>query len=154
MAASITLPANAVSEKLSAWRKIGYGLGDIYGGGAGIIISFYYLIFLTDVVRLPPALAGTVILLSKVYDAITDPFEGVISDRTRTSLGRRRPYLLAGIPLIFLTFFGLFYPVNFDDETYRFIFVIATYLCYSTVVSLVMLNYNALQAEMTLAPPP
>ncbi len=150
MAVSISLPANPVTEKLGVWRKIGYGLGDIYGGGASVIISFYYLIFLTDVVRLPPALAGTVILLSKVYDAITDPFEGVISDRTRTSLGRRRPYLLAGIPLIFLTFFGLFYPVNFADETYRFIFVIATYLCYSTVVSLVMLNYNALQAEMTL----
>ena len=150
MAVSISLPANTATEKLSVWRKIGYGLGDIYGGGASVIISFYYLIFLTDVVRLAPALAGTVILLSKVYDAITDPFEGVISDRTRTSLGRRRPYLLAGIPLIFLTFFGLFYPVNFADETYRFLFVIATYLCYSTVVSLVMLNYNALQAEMTL----
>jgi oligogalacturonide transporter len=150
MAASISLPASAASEKLGVWRKIGYGLGDIYGGGASVIISFYYLIFLTDVVRLAPALAGTVILLSKVYDAITDPFEGVISDRTRTALGRRRPYLLAGIPLIFLTFFGLFYPVNFADETYRFMFVIATYLCYSTVVSLVMLNYNALQAEMTL----
>jgi oligogalacturonide transporter len=150
MTASISLPANAALEKLGTWRKIGYGLGDIYGGGATVIISFYYLIFLTDVVRLPPALAGTVILLSKVYDAITDPFEGVISDRTRTALGRRRPYLLAGIPLIFLTFFGLFYPVNFADENYRFIFVIATYLCYSTVVSLVMLNYNALQAEMTL----
>ena len=120
MAVSISLSANAVSEKLSVWRKIGYGLGDIYGGGASVIISFYYLIFLTDVVRLPPALAGTVILLSKVYDAITDPFEGVISDRTRTSLGRRRPYLLAGIPLIFLTFFGLFYPVNFATRPTAF----------------------------------
>ena len=137
-------------DKISFWRKVGYGLGDIYGGGNNVIISFYYLIFLTDVVRLNPALAGTVILLSKGYDAITDPFEGVISDRTRTKLGRRRPYLLVGIPLIFLSFFGLFYPVNFADETSRFIFVIITYLLFSTVVSIVMLNYNALQSEMTL----
>lgn len=138
------------SEKLSLWRKIGYGLGDIYGGGSGIIIGFYYLYFLTDVVRINPSLAGTVILISKVYDAITDPFEGVISDRTRTRLGRRRPYLLAGIPLVFLSFFALFYPIDLAQEMHRFLFVILSYLFFSTVVSIVMLNYSALQSEMTL----
>jgi len=142
--------APPASEKLPLWRKIGYGLGDIYGGGSLVVVSFYYLIFLTDVIRLSPALAGTVILISKVYDAITDPLEGVLSDRTRTRLGRRRPYLLAGIPLIFLSFFGLFYPTDLAGEGARFAFVVATYLGFSTVVSLVMLNYNALQAEITL----
>ncbi|MGD8518312.1 MAG: MFS transporter, partial [Anaerolineae bacterium] len=144
------VPSEITSEKLSWWRRIGYGLGDIYGGGSGVVISFYYLIFLTDVVRINPALAGTVILISKAYDAITDPFEGVLSDRTRTRLGRRRPYLLAGIPLVFVSFFLLFYPVSFEQELSRFVFVILTYLFFSTVVSIVMLNYNALQAEMTL----
>jgi oligogalacturonide transporter len=138
------------SEKLGIWRKLGYGVGDIYGGGASIVISFYYLYFLTDVVRINPALAGTVILISKVYDSITDPFEGIISDRTRTHLGRRRPYLLAGIPLIFLSFVALFYPVAWEQELYRFLFVLFSYLFYSTVVSIVMLNYNALQSELTL----
>ena len=137
-------------EKLSLWRKIGYGVGDIYGGGTAVILSFYYLVFLTDVIRLNPALAGTVILISKVYDSITDPFEGVLSDRTRTKLGRRRPYLLAGIPLVFLSFFALFYPVDFAEESTRFIFVICTYLFFSTIVSIVGLNYNALQSELSL----
>ncbi len=99
-------------DKLSRWQKIGYGLGDIYGGGSGVIVSFYYLYFLTDVVRISPGLAGTVILISKVYDSLTDPFEGLIADRTRTRLGRRRPYLLAGIPLVFLSFLALFYPIE------------------------------------------
>jgi Na+/melibiose symporter-like transporter len=45
----------AKSEKLTTWQKLGYGLGDIYGGGSGVVISFYYLIFLTDVVRISPA---------------------------------------------------------------------------------------------------
>jgi oligogalacturonide transporter len=138
------------SEKLSLWQKIGYGLGDIYGGGSGVVISFYYLVFLTDGIRINPALAGTVILISKVYDSITDPFEGLIADRTRTRLGRRRPYLLAGIPLVFLSFFALFYPIDLAQETQRFIFVICSYLFFSTVVSIVMLNYNALQSELTL----
>ena len=88
------------SEKLSFWQKLGYGVGDIFGGGAFTLIGFFYLVFLTDVIRISPGLAGTVVLISKVYDSITDPFEGVLSDRTRTRWGRRRPYLAAGILLI------------------------------------------------------
>jgi oligogalacturonide transporter len=140
----------AKSEKLTFWQKLGYGVGDFYGGGAGTLISFFYLVFLTDVIRISPGLAGTVILISKIYDSITDPFEGVISDRTRTKLGRRRPYLLAGILLVFLSFFAMFYPVTYESEGARFAFVIATYLFFSTVVSIVTLNYSALQAELTL----
>ncbi len=138
------------SEKLSFWRKLGYGLGDIYGGGSGTLISFFYLVFLTDVVQLNPGLAGVVILVSKLYDAITDPFEGVISDRTRTRMGRRRPYLLAGIILVFLSFFAMFYPIAYEGQPARFVFVVLTYLFFSTIVSIVMLNYNALQAELSL----
>lgn len=141
---------NQNGERLSFWRKVGFGVGDIYGGGSGVIISFYYLYFLTDVIRINAALAGVVILLSKAYDAITDPFEGILTDRTRTKMGRRRPYLLAGIPLVFITFFLLFYPVDFSDELARFGFVIFTYLFFSTVVSLVMVSYNALAAELSL----
>jgi oligogalacturonide transporter len=140
----------AKSEKLTTWQKIGYGLGDIYGGGSGVVISFYYLIFLTDVVRISPALAGTVILISKIYDSITDPFEGILADRTRTKMGRRRPYLLVGIPLVFLSFFALFYPYSMESETTRFVSVVLSYLFFSTVVSIVMLNYNALHSEITL----
>jgi oligogalacturonide transporter len=138
------------SEALGFWQKLGYGLGDIYGGGSGVLIGFYYLVFLTDVVRISPALAGIVIFISKGYDSITDPFEGILADRTRTRLGRRRPYLLAGIPLVFLSFFALFYPINLEQEVGRFLFVVFSYLFFSTVVSIVMLNYNALQSELTL----
>jgi len=150
---SVTLTVRepeAGAEKLSLWQKLGYGLGDIYGGGSGVIISFYYLVFLIDIVRISPALAGTVILISKFYDAVTDPLEGILADRTRTRMGRRRPYLLAGIPLVFLSFLGLFYPIDLGRELHRFLFVVGSYLFFSTVVSIVMLNYNALQSELTL----
>ena len=140
----------AISEKLSLRTKIGFGLGDIYGGGSGVIISFYYLYFLTDVIRINPALAGTAFLISKLYDAVTDPFEGVLTDRTRTPMGRRRPYLLAGIVLIFLSFFLMWYPIDFSTEGARFAYVLASYLFFSTVVSIVMTAYNALAAELTL----
>jgi oligogalacturonide transporter len=140
----------AASEKLSLRTKIGFGLGDIYGGGAGVIISFYYLYFLTDIIRINPALAGTAFLISKIYDGITDPFEGLLTDRTRTPLGRRRPYLLGGVLFIFLSFYLMWYPVSYASETLRFVYVIATYLFFSTVISIVMTSYNALAAELTL----
>jgi oligogalacturonide transporter len=139
-----------LSEELSFWRKLGYGLGDIFGGGSSTVISFFYLVFLTDVVQINPGLAGVVILISKVYDTVTDPFEGILSDRTRTAMGRRRPYLLGGVFLILISFSAMFYPVNFESERNRFTFVVLTYLFFSTVVSIVMLNYNALQSELSL----
>ncbi len=138
------------TERLTFWRKVAFGLGDIYGGGSGVVIGFYYLVFLTDVIRLHPGLAGTVILISKIYDAITDPLEGLLTDRTRTRWGRRKPYLLAGIPLVLLSFFLLWYPATAESELGRFAFVLLTYLFYSTVVSIVMLSYNAAVPELTL----
>ena len=137
------------SPKLSFWRKVAFGLGDIYGGGAMVVIGFYYLVFLTDVIRINPALAGTVILISKFYDSITDPFEGILTDRTRTRIGRRKPYLLAGIPLVFLSFFLMWYPTALASEIGRFFFVLVTYLFFSTTVSIVMLSYNAVITELT-----
>jgi oligogalacturonide transporter len=137
------------TRQLSFWRKLAFGLGDIFGGGSGVVIGFYYLVFLTDVIRINPALAGTVILISKFYDAITDPFEGLLTDRTRTRLGRRKPYLLAGIPLVFLSFFLMWYPAALGTELGRFFFVLLTYLFFSTIVSIVMLSYNAAIPELT-----
>ena len=65
-------------------EKLIFGSGDIFIGGSQVIMAFYYLRFLTDVVQISPALAGTVVLLSKVWDAISDPVMGVITDNTRT----------------------------------------------------------------------
>jgi oligogalacturonide transporter len=135
--------------KLGLSTKIGFGVGDIYGGGSMMIIGFYYLYFLTDVVLLTPALAGIVILVSKAWDAITDPIMGVISDRTRTRFGRRRPYFLAGIVLIFLSFFAMWYPIDFSREMHRFIYVLVAYVFFSSVITMVMIPYNAMVPELT-----
>ena len=135
--------------KLKLSTKIGFGVGDIFGGGAMMIIGFYYLYFLTDVVLLTPKLAGIVFLISKAWDAVTDPLMGMISDRTRTRWGRRRPYFLAGVVLIFLSFFAMWFPVDFDRELHRFIFILVAYVFFSTVITMVMIPYNALVPELT-----
>lgn len=137
-------------EKLSVITKIGFGMGDLYGGGSLIIVGILYLIFLTDIIMLRPSLAGIVILISKIWDAASDPLMGYLSDRTRTRFGRRRPYFLAGIFLIFLSFFLMWYPIDFDQELHRFIYVLLSYLFFSTVITMVMIPYNAMASELTL----
>lgn len=136
-------------SKLNFLTKLSYGMGDIYGGGATTIISMYYLYFLTDIMRINPALAGTAFLISKVWDAVTDPFMGIISDNTRTKLGRRRPYFLAGIFLIFISFAIMWLPVNIQGQGLKFIFALATYLLFSTVYTIVWVPYNSIATELT-----
>jgi oligogalacturonide transporter len=141
---------NDTTEKLSLTTKIGFGLGDIFGGGAMVVIGFFYLYFLTDVILISPALAGIIFLISKGWDAVSDPIMGIITDRTRTRFGRRRPYFLAGVVLIFLAFFMMWYPIDFEEEMHRFVYVLAAYIFYSTVYTLVMIPYFALASELTL----
>lgn len=137
------------NEKLKLSTKLGFGAGDIFGGGSLMIIGFFYLFFLTDVVRISPALAGTVFLISKAWDAVSDPLMGIISDRTRTRFGRRRPYFLIGIVLIFTSFFMMWYPVGFESEMARFAFVAVAYVFFSTAYTITMIPYFALSSELT-----
>ena len=73
-------------------RKIVYGSGESVPVVANTVIGLYFLYFLTDIVGISPALAGTVFMIGRSWDAITDPAIGLISDRTKTRWGRRRPY--------------------------------------------------------------
>ncbi len=138
-----------IEGKLKLRTKIAYGMGDIYGGGATTIISMYYMYFLVEVFRMSPALAGTAFLISKIWDAITDPFMGIISDNTRTRFGRRRPYFLAGIILIFVSFVLMWAPISLQQEGAKFVFILSAYLFFSTVYTLVWVPYNAIAAELT-----
>lgn len=138
-----------MTQQLRIRTKLAYGMGDIYGGGATTLISMYYLYYLTDVLQIQPAVAGTAFLISKIWDAVTDPVMGIISDNTRTRFGRRRPYFLAGIFLIFISFVLMWAPVRIQREGLRFLYVLMTYLFFSTVYTIVWVPYNSISTELT-----
>ena len=83
---------------------INYSSANITTSGAGYVISLYYMKFLTDVVNLDMAWAGLVTTIAVVWDAITDPIMGVITDRTRSKYGKHRRYILWGMPLFVISF--------------------------------------------------
>ncbi|WP_448375050.1 MFS transporter [Fervidobacterium sp.] len=138
------------SEKVPLITKFFFGFGDVYGGGVFNIINFFYAIFLTDVVKIPPAYASVIFLVGKIWDAVTDPIMGYISDRTKSKWGRRRPYFLFGVPFIFLSFVMVWYPVSFESTLARFIYALISYMFLNTVVTMVMIPYTAMSAEITL----
>src|SRR5690606_7506714 len=141
----------ALARERVPWRtRLIYGSGDLFGGGAYNIINFYYLIFLTDVAHVRPALAGIIVLASRIWDAVSDPLMGSITDRTRSRFGRRRPYFLAGSVLIFLAFALHWYAPAFASETARFAYALFSYIFFATVFTLVMVPYSARPAEITL----
>ena len=81
---------------------INYSYANMFMGGAGYIISMYFTIFLTDVVNIRLRDAGVIVMIATLWDAVTDPAMGIITDRTRSKTGKHRRYLLWGIPVLFV----------------------------------------------------
>ena len=68
-----------------------------------LFLQFFFLKFATDVLLIAPAVVGSIFAAGRLWDAISDPIVGTLSDRTNTRLGRRRPWMLLGIPLLAVT---------------------------------------------------
>lgn len=128
---------------------IAYGLGDLYGGGSFFIISTFAMYYLIAVVGMNPLLAGLIPGLGKVWDSISDPLMGYISDRTKSRFGRRRIYFLVAVLPIALSFSLIWLPVPFSSQLSLFLYYFLAYIFFYTTSTLAMVPYSALSAEMT-----
>lgn len=84
----------SVIAKAGLSEKIGYGFGDMSSSMFWKIFSYYLPFFYSNIFGLSLAHAGTLVLVTKLYDAVSDPVMGLIADRTNTRWGKYRPYLL------------------------------------------------------------
>ncbi len=134
---------------LSFRSKLFYGLGDIGFSLTSTLINVYYLLFLTDVVGLRPALAGTAMMVAKQWDWINDPLIGHISDHTRSRWGRRRPFLLFGFVPFGVTFTLLWWKPFFQNQIGLAAFYVGAYVLYDTAATFVYMPYFALTPELT-----
>lgn len=88
------------TEKLSRREKFGYGLGDAGGAVITGLIGNFLTFFYTDIFGLTPAIVGTLFLVLRCFDAITDPLMGIVVDHTHSKYGRFRPWQLwIAVPL-------------------------------------------------------
>lgn len=133
---------------IPAKEKVAYGVGDLAVNLAFDSINFYMLWFMVTVAGINPSLAGLIFLIARVWDAVTDYFMGQISDRTKSRLGMRKPYIIFGaIPMGFL-FMALWYVPPFESFG-RFIYYLGIYLLFNTAYTVVSVPYGALMAQMT-----
>jgi glycoside/pentoside/hexuronide:cation symporter, GPH family len=141
-------------EKLNFTTKLAYGSGDMGPAITANVLVFFLLYFFTNVAGLPAGLAGSILAIGKIGDAVNDPIAGILSDRTRSRWGRRIPWMLFGtIP------FGVFYFLqwivpNFSSDPnvnnwYLFVYYIAIAILFNLAYTAVNLPYTALTPELT-----
>lgn len=128
--------------------KIGYGLGDMSSSMFWKIFSYYLPFFYSNVFGLSLVDAGVLVLITRIWDAVSDPMMGVAADRTRTRWGKYRPYLLwvaapfsiCGI-LLFTT----------PDWSYgaKLVWAYVTYILMMTVYTGINVPYGALLGVIT-----
>lgn len=142
---------NSGSVALSIREKISYGFGDAGGTIVTGLISNFLTFFYTDIFGLTPAIVGTLFLVLRVIDAISDPVIGIIADRNRSAKGQFRPFLLwTAVPLgliLFLTF-----TVPDIGTGWKILYAVLTYFGLSLLYSLNNVPYCALITKLTTNP--
>ena len=134
--------------KLTFQEKLAYGAGDLGTSITTNLLSFFLLFFFTNVAGLDPALAGLVLLIGKIWDAVNDPIVGVLSDRTESKMGRRLPWMIyAAIPFG-LSFLAQWF-VPSTDKMVLFWYYVIVGIVFNTFFTAVNLPYTALTPEIT-----
>lgn len=79
---------------LKWYNKLGYGSGDLAGNMVYAFLSSFVMLYLTNTVGLNPGIIGTLIMVSKLFDGVSDIFFGTMIDKTKSKLGKARPWML------------------------------------------------------------
>jgi GPH family glycoside/pentoside/hexuronide:cation symporter len=144
----------STSEKLNLSTKLAYGAGDLGPAITANIGATFLLLFFTNVAGLAAGLAGSILLISKIWDAVNDPIVGVLSDRTHSRWGRRHPWMLFGaIPFGIFFFLQWVVPRFSTDPAVNqwglFWYYVAIAVIFNTFYTMVNLPYTALTPELT-----
>jgi len=136
------------SGRLSLKEKIGFSAGDAASNLFFQTFVLYLLFFYTDVFGLPSAVAGTMFLVTRIWDAVNDPIMGMIADRTKTKWGKFRPYILwLAIPFGVIGFF-MFTTPGFGTSG-NIIYAYVTYTLMMMIYTAINVPYSALMGVIT-----
>src|ERR1022692_3880956 len=136
------------NQKLSFIEKAGYAGGDTAANFVFMTMVCFQASFYTDVFGISPAIAGTIILVARLWDAFFDPVMGVLADRTNTRWGRFRPWVLwTSIPWAVAMVLAYSTP-NFADPL-KIAYAFVTNILLMTIYSANNMPYAALGGVMT-----
>ena len=131
---------------LKWYNKVGYGSGDIAGNVVYAFLTSFVMIYLTDTIGLNAGIVGTLIAVSKLFDGVTDIFFGSMIDKTKSKMGKARPWMFYGFFGCALTLFGVFaIPTNIGQTAqYAWFFI-----CYTSLNAVFYTANNIAYAALT-----
>lgn len=139
---------------LKWYNKLGYGSGDLAANMVYGLLTSFVMIYLTDTVGLNSGIVGTLMMFSKFADGVTDVLFGTVIDKTKSKMGKARPWMLwsyIGNAVLLVAIFAI--PLNWGDAVqYAYFFITYTLLnaifytanniAYATLTSLITRNGN------------
>ena len=143
------------NSKLSGsqiWKDVCYSFGNFSGGIVSYVMAAWYMYFYVDKLGLSTRLYGIAMVIYGIWNAINDPMMGIISDRTKSRWGRRKPYMMFGAVPLGLALVLLFAPPQsvLSSEMALFIYFVAALCIYDTFFTMTMLTWSAVLPEMYL----
>lgn len=137
---------------LKWYNKVGYGSGDVGGNVVYAFTAFFMMIYLTDTMGMNPGIIGTLILVTRLFDGVSDVFFGSLIDKTKSKMGKARPWMFwayFGAAAMLVGIFAI--PPSMSDfamYTWFFItylllnavFFTANNIAYSTLTALITKN--------------
>jgi len=138
-----------MEQKLSLKEKIAYALGDASANIAWRGVSTFLIIFYTDVFGLTPATVGTLMLVARTSDGVSDVLMGVVGDRTQSKYGKFRPWILwSALPLGIILSLLFTCPESWSIP-WKIAYAYTTYILFTLIYTANNIPYGALMAVMT-----
>jgi Na+/melibiose symporter-like transporter len=138
----------AAQTKLSSGRMLLYAMSGFGTGCIDFIVAVYLLKYYTDHVALSATLAGVALMLGKLFDGVSDPVMGYVSDRTRTRWGRRRPWFLVGMAPLALSFVAMFSAEEGWSQMQLFLWLLSWNVLFWSAQTVINVPHAALAGEM------
>ncbi len=139
----------AIVDRLPTRLKLYWGSGAM---GVAILmnaVSILVLVYFIKVLKIDPGLAGSIVFVSKIIDAISDPIVGVISDKSKFAIGRRRPFLFVGSFIASISFALIFTVPELESQTATAAYAFGCLVLYTLGYTIFNVPYMAMSAEMT-----
>ena len=136
--------------RLSLTKKVAYGSGQMGMNVLQTLLASYMLSYYTDTALINAAAIGTMLLLVRFLDGITDIVMGGIVDKTRTRIGKARPWIIISAPLMLISIVLLFGVKPGWSDSFKLVYTYLTYIFANCIVfTIIGISYNALLARMT-----
>ena len=139
-------------QQVPLLSKLAYGMGDVGCNFSWMFVGNFLMIFYTDVFGIGMGAVATLMLVSRIWDAVNDPIVGGLSDRTHSRWGRYRPWLLFGAPLTAIVLVLTFWAHPDWSQSGKVVYMAVTYGTLVLGYTCVNITYGTLCGAMTQNP--